>query len=91
MSRVTTADYSEFSYAPGRGYLSLVETETSKGPFWNGSYIHPLGIVDVYRQEDLTSLRVVVDGRIHHRHWRCFWSNRTVAMLCRCFLEELHA
>lgn len=91
MSRVTTEDYSDFDYVPWRGYLSLPETKTPRGSFWNGTYTHRLGLVEVYRQEDLTALRAVVDGRLHNRHWRCFWSDKTISMLCRRFLEELHA
>jgi hypothetical protein len=89
MSKVTTADFEVWSYAVTRGWLRLRRNGGPEAYYWTGEYVRPGGVVDVYRQYNLTRLELLVDGRMCVRTWRRYWGNKTISRLAREFIEDL--
>lgn len=88
--RVTTADYSVYSSRSARGYLMLHRHGGPEhGYYWTGAFMHPRGIVQVYRQHDYTRLSFADGLRVCHRSWERYWGDRTISRLAREFIQDL--
>ncbi|MGK2286908.1 hypothetical protein [Pedomonas sp. V897] len=86
---VKLGDYEQSDWAVGRTYLSY---DADRG---KGVYRHPLGLVQVdtiaASPIRATCLRLIHEGREYSRRWEAIWGERTIARLCREFIEEVTA
>ena len=90
MSRVTTADWRSNDFANSRGWSSLNRHGSAQsGFYWQGEFFHPSGIVSIYRQANLTSLRFAYNGRVYSRFWNTYWGDRTINQLARLFVDDI--
>jgi hypothetical protein len=87
---ISTADFSASSWSVGRGYLRLHRHgDLSSGYYWMGEYIHPRGVVTVYRQDNFTRMDLLVGGRLCSRSWARRWGDKTISRLAREFVEDV--
>jgi len=89
-----SGDYNETRSGLSRPLLRLTRNSTSRGPFWEGDYVHRAGIVSVLREgptpawpNGYTRLDAVLDGRLVFRSWERAWSDRAIPKLARQLLE----
>ena len=84
---VRLGDYEQSDWAVGRAYLSY---DADRG---EGVYRHPLGLVQVdtiaASPIRATYLRLIHEGREYSRRWGVVWGERTIARLCREFIEDV--
>lgn len=96
MARTTPADFYDDSVniaTIGRrhGFLRRmrVHGEAKNGFWWEGEYVHPQGIVSIYRQSDHTRLDFATGGRLFSRSWDKYFGDRTIGQLARAFVADL--
>lgn len=83
-----TADrFFDDSFSPDAGILRLHDY----GTHWAGDYVDYRGIVTVYMEGSHLRLDAVASNRCHVRTWQRSYGNRTVTMLCRAFLSDIHS
>lgn len=86
---VKLGDYEQQNWAVGRPHLSL-NSETGEGV-----YRHPAGLVEItlvsHGPMRITHLKVHHQGRSISRRWETIWPERTIARLCREFIEDVIA
>ena len=95
MTRPRKHEFEESRYRASKRYgLRLVERRGENAIECDGSFTHPLGIVTIWTAYHLqsgkgwTRLTIVVDGFEIDRRWRREWPSRTLATLCRQFLQD---
>lgn len=86
---VRLTDFSGWSFAERRGFLRLNSFGSGEARYEMGEFMHPKGIVTVYRQEDYTSLQFVHGERIFCRQWDAYWGSRTINKLARQFVADV--
>ena len=82
-------DFEQVDWAAGRSYLVM---GCWQGSYREGTYRHPVGLVEVYEQvgsTPMTSLRFRHRGRDWVRRWSRTWGDKTIARLSREFIEDI--
>lgn len=84
---VKLSNYEQADWAATRTFL-LYDPVIGRG-----IYHHPAGFARVYTVAGevlrLTCIRFIHNGRVYSRRWETVWGERTIARLCREFIEEV--
>jgi hypothetical protein len=97
MSKVTPRDFFDDSLrvsSTGKnGFLRLMHAHGNAGCgyWWTAEFVHPEGIVSVYRQADHTRLDFAFRGRLYIRTWEAYWGDRTISQIARQFVADVLA
>lgn len=78
-------EYYEDGWSIGKGNSWLRESEG----FIEGLVCTVLGLVDVYSEEDFSTLRVIYNGRCYVRSWDKTSSARSLAYHANKFIREV--
>jgi hypothetical protein len=80
----------QYRFSVGNGFLRMFKVgEASGAIWWTGEFLHPSGIVIVYRQEGYTRLDLMAAGRCHSRGWQKSYGDRTITRLAREFIADM--
>ena len=89
MSKVRTSDYFDDSVGNRQGFLRMLRSGEGDSAYWTGDYVHPLGIVSVYRDYRFTRLDFAAHDRLYMRSWRTHFADRTLHRLSRDFVTDI--
>lgn len=82
-------------YKVSHPIVMIRKHKTDSGPYWIGSVITPVGIVEVYAQSSernggsFTTLRVVKSGYAHERRYPRTHTERGLAIIAHRFAREI--
>lgn len=71
------------------GSLSLDTHRVNSGNYSTGFYMHPLGMVYVYHQNNYCMIRTSCNGFEYSRHWSANLTPRQVSNKCRKLLLDI--
>lgn len=85
-------DHYDYSYGERRGFLRMHGTQGNErcGYWENGEFMHPNGIVSVYRDTKFTRFDFMFGDRMHTRQWERAWGDRTIPRLAREFVNDIY-
>lgn len=81
-------DHQTSHSAIGRGWLRIHHNDTKYGEYCLGEYVDKRGFVSVYRQDGLTRLDLVANGKLVMRSWKAWLPDRTITRRAREMLAE---
>lgn len=82
-------------YRVNHPIVMIGKHEADSGPYWIGSVITPVGIVEVYAQSSernggsFTTLRVVKSGYAHERRYPRTHTDRGLTIIAHRFAKEI--
>ena len=82
------SDFTQNDSKYQRGILSMEGVSHGTWNFRTGSYRSDVGVVLVYLDDHSLMLTTAAKGRQYARHWKASFGDKTIARLCREFLED---